>query len=232
MPDSTYLTLAADRSSTNGGRKILARPSIRPLTVILFLVLLVLPIAIPLRVLVLAGAALIWTFLEAGNLKPLGLGRRGLASTLGWGVGVAIAVTVLGEAFAPLIERVLSMKSDYSGYGALAGNAGAAFRLLEFALTSAAIGEEVLFRGFLLHQLTGILGRGNRSRWVSIVTSGAIFGAAHMIQGPTGMLTTGIVGMVFAWAWFRSGRNLWALMLAHAIVDSSGIAMLYFGRYA
>jgi uncharacterized protein len=208
------------------------RTSTRCFAIVVFLGFLVLPVAIPLRVLLLACAALIWTLLESRNLKPVGFGRHRLASTLVWGVGLAVAVTAVGEVVQPLIERLLGMQPDYSGYGALAGNAKAALQLIAFALTSAAIGEEILFRGFLLHQLNAILGSGNGARWASIVAGGAIFGVAHLIQGPLGVINTGIVGVIFGWAWFRSGRNLWALILAHALVDSYGIAMLYLGRYA
>jgi membrane protease YdiL (CAAX protease family) len=141
-------------------------------------------------------------------------------------------VTIVGEVLQPTIERLLGIRTDYSGYGALAGNAEAALRLLGFALVSAAVGEEILFRGFLLHQFTGILGSGRRAQWVSIVTSSVIFGLAHLIQGPSGVLSTCVIGLIFGWAWFRSGRNLWATILAHALVDTCGIAMLYFGRYA
>lgn len=210
----------------------LDRTSTRCLAILLFLGLLVLPVTIPLRVVLLACAALGLTALEARSLKPIGLGPHGLASTLAWGVGIAIGITALGEVLQPLIERLLDVRSDYSGYGALAGNAPAALRLLGFALVSAAIGEEILFRGFLLHQMTAILGPGKAAQWTAIVGGGAIFGVAHLIQGPLGILNTGMVGIFFGWAWFRTGRNLWALILAHALVDSYGIAMLYSGRYA
>lgn len=207
-------------------------PLTRCLAIVLCLGFLVLPVSIPFRVVMLACAALAWTFLEAGKLKPLGLGRHNPGLTLLWGVGIAITVTVVGEIVQPLIEQLLGMRSDYSGYGALAGNAEAALRLLAFALVSAAIAEEILFRGFLLHQMSAILGTGNAARWATIVVGGAVFGLSHFIQGPIGVLNTGFVGMIFGWAWFRSGRNLWALMLAHALIDTYGIGMLYLGRFA
>lgn len=56
--------------------------------------------------------------------------------------------------------------------------------------------------------------------------------AALLQESARGVVTTGIVGLILAWAWFRSGRNLWALIIAHAIMDSYSIAMLYFGLYA
>lgn len=209
----------------------LNRTPVRCLVIVTLIGLLVLPSSIPLRVLVVACAALVLTFLEAGSLQPLGLARHRLRSTLIWGIGIALAVIAIGEIINPLIERLLGIRTDLSAYGALAGNGSAALKLLGFALTSAAIGEEILFRGFLLHQLTSIFGTGGAARRVAIAASGITFGLAHMVQGPLGVVTTGLVGLVFAWAWFRSGRNLWALILAHALVDTYGIAMLYFGLY-
>ena len=210
-------------------RSLLNRKSTRCLAIAIVFGLLILPVTIPLRVILLACIATIWTWMEAGNLKPLGFSRHRLSSTLIWGIGIAVAVTVFGAAFLPLIRQLLGVRSDLSAYGALAGNAPAALKLLGKALTSAAFGEEIVFRGFLLHQLTAILGSGKATRRGAIAISGLAFGFAHINQGLFGIVTTGLVGAIFAWAWFRTGRNLWALILAHALVDSYGIAMLYLG---
>lgn len=211
---------------------LLSRKPVRCLSIALMIGFFSLPVTLPFPVLIAAGLALIWTFLEAGSLAPIGLGRHRLSSTLAWGVGIFVAVSLFGEIVQPTIERLLGIKVDYSGYGALAGNAGAALSLLAYALTSAAIGEEILARGFLLHQLTGTLGSRTGARWAAIALGAILFGLAHWMQGPVGVISTGLVGAIFGWAWFRTGRNLLALILAHALTDTFGIAMLYFGRYA
>lgn len=205
------------------------RMPVRLFAIALMFGLLFAPITIPYRVLLLACAALFWTFLEARSLAPLGLGRHGLTETLIWGVLLAIGVTALGQITEPVLNWLFGIKSDLSGYGALKGNAELALKLLAFALTSAAFGEEVLFRGFLMHQLTAILGTSDRVRWGIVGASGTLFGLAHSIQGPAGIISTGLVGIILSWAWFRSGLNLWALILAHALIDSFGIALLYLG---
>ncbi|MGF7146425.1 hypothetical protein FHS96_000034 [Sphingomonas zeicaulis] len=209
--------------------KILKSTPARCLAVALLIALLFGPLNIPYRVLVLAFAALIWVLLEARELRPIGLGRQRLVPTLMWGGGVAIGVVAAGLVYDILIEKLMGVHSDLSGYGALAGNAEAALKLLGLALTSAAFGEEILFRGFLLYQLSELLGTSARSRWIAILLGGALFGLGHFIQGANGIITTGLVGVVFGWAWFRSGRNLWAMILAHALIDSFGIGMLYLG---
>jgi membrane protease YdiL (CAAX protease family) len=199
------------------------------IAVVLFVGLLFIPAEIPYRVLALAFAAVLWTFLEARSLEPIGLGRHPIGKTLVFGFMLAVGITVAGQILEPAVNWIFGVESDLSGYGALKGNAKLALTLLAYALTSAALGEEILFRGFLQHQLTAIFGAGDRTRWAIIAASGILFGLAHSMQGPAGIVLTGLVGVAFSWAWFRSGRNLWALMLAHALIDSFGIAMLYLG---
>lgn len=230
MPDtSSFHIPGQERRSIHS---VLNRTSIRCLAIAIVFGLLILPVPIPFRVILLACLATIWTWAEAGDLKPLGFSRPRLAPTLIWSFGIFVAMIVFGSVLLPLIQQALGMRSDLSAYGALAGNAPAALKLLGMALTSAAFGEEILFRGFLLHQLTAILGSGDAARRSAIATSGIAFGLAHFNQGLFGIATTGIVGMIFAWAWFRTGRNLWTLILAHALVDTYGIALLYLGFYA
>ncbi|MDQ1159013.1 membrane protease YdiL (CAAX protease family) [Sphingomonas sp. SORGH_AS 950] len=208
-----------------------SRPA-RVLILVALLVAIFAPVSIPYRILVLAAAAAGLIYAETGGLAALGLRRRRWRDTAGWAVLLAISSILIGEFVQPAIAQLLGTPIDYSAYGALAGNADAATRLLIFALTSAAIGEEIVFRGFLVRQLTELLGeRAWRSPLV-VAISALVFGAAHGPQGSVGIITTGIVGALYAAAYLRNGRNLWALMLAHACTDSYGIAMLYFGRYA
>lgn len=210
----------------------LASRPVRLLTVVALLITLFAPVGIPYRILLLAAAAAGVIYAETGGLTALGLGRHRWRDTAGWAALLAIGSILIGEFLQPAIAQLLGTPIDYSAYGALAGNADAAMRLLVFALTSAAIGEEVVFRGFLVRQLTKLLGEGTWRSPLVVAISALVFGAAHAPQGAVGVITTGIVGAVYAAAYLRNGRNLWALMLAHACTDSYGIAMLYFGRYA
>lgn len=207
----------------------LNRTWVRCFAIALFVSLLFLPFQIPLKVVVLACGALIWTFMEAGNLRSIGMRRHRLAPTLIWGVGFAGAVIVVGAIVQPIIEWLTGLKPDHSAYHAIMSNPIAALKLLGFVLISAAFAEEVLFRGFLLHQLTAILGQQEWARRVSIVAAAVIFGLGHLIQGPLGATYTGLIAILMGWAWFRSERNLWALILAHALIDIYSLGRLYFG---
>lgn len=94
---------------------------------------------------------------------------------------------------------------------------------------SAAFGEEFVARGFILNRLGLALG-GTRAAWIAAALAQAvIFGLAHGWQGAAGIITTGIIGLVFGLAYLAIGRNLWLTILAHGVIDSVFIVAIYMG---
>src|SRR5690606_3641350 len=120
---------------------------------------------------------------------------------------------------------------DYSGYGPLRDNAPLVVVLGAQAWLSAAVGEELVFRGFLLHELASLFGANRRGRAVAVLVGAVVFGYAHANQELPGVLLTGIVGALMGAAYFASGRNLPALILAHGLIDTWGLYTLYLGWY-
>ena len=150
-------------------------------------------------------------------------------------VWVAAAV-VIGEAGAILIGDLIHKTTDWQPLDtayirdSIHGNLTA--YLVWIALVvwgSAAFGEELLARGFIMDRLQAAFGRGGLGIALAVIGQAAIFGALHAIQGPTGVVITAYVGLVFAGVYFASGRNLWAPILAHGIVDSISLTLMYLG---
>ena len=69
------------------------------------------------------------------------------------------------------------------------------------AFLPAAFGEEVLFRGWLLRQISGV----TRNAAVIIVLDGAIFALGHFQFGPDALLERTILGAAFAYMTLRLG---------------------------
>ncbi|MES1199698.1 MAG: CPBP family intramembrane glutamic endopeptidase, partial [Pseudomonadota bacterium] len=92
---------------------------------------------------------------------------------------------------------------------------------------SAAFGEELFSRGFVLDRLQIVFGRGRVGIGVAVLAQAALFGWLHSIQGPTGMVITAYAGIVFGVIYFVSGRNLWTTILAHGITDTIGLTLMY-----
>ncbi|MDQ3280121.1 MAG: CPBP family intramembrane metalloprotease [Acidobacteriota bacterium] len=85
---------------------------------------------------------------------------------------------------------------------------------------SAAFGEEMVVRGFILDRMMKLFGSSrNPAALAAVVLQAALFGAFHFYQGMAGVLITGMVGLVIGLVWFLGGRNLWACILLHGLVD-------------
>jgi membrane protease YdiL (CAAX protease family) len=63
------------------------------------------------------------------------------------------------------------------------------------------------------------------------VATSVLFGVVHLYQGLSGIVATGITGLVFGGLYLASGRNLWACVIAHGVLDTAGFVMMYLGIY-
>ena len=81
---------------------------------------------------------------------------------------------------------------------------------------TAGICEEVLYRGFLpaylVHIFPGV------PFWLAIVIAAVLFGVGHIYQKVTGVLGTGIMGLLFGFLYFFTG-SLFLPMIVHALFD-------------
>jgi len=95
----------------------------------------------------------------------------------------------------------------------------------------AAFMEEMVYRGWIMTRLAELM-RFSTGRWiVGVVASSALFGFAHLYQGTSGVIATGLTGVLFAGIYLANGRNLWAAIVAHGALDTAGFVMIYLGAY-
>ncbi len=94
-----------------------------------------------------------------------------------------------------------------------------------------AFGEELFFRGFLLHRLLVLTSDSKWGRVLACAISGAWFGSAHISQGLTGMLLTGLIGFTLGMVYLnRISRSLWPLVVVHGAVDSIVLSVAWLSR--
>ncbi len=79
-------------------------------------------------------------------------------------------------------------------------------------------GEELFFRSYLIRRLrqAGLTGP-----WAALVSS-LVFGSAHGLQGPLGLVLATLLGLYFAWRWLDAG-NIHEIALGHAMYDAGVI---------
>lgn len=159
----------------------------------------------------------------------------GLRRPTGW-VGVLVGVVVLYLTcvigvivIISTIARTLGWPPlDISRFADLPGHPAKLATMLVLVWTTAAFGEELVFRGFLLDRIESLLGgKGGARTFVAVAAQAAIFGSAHAYLGRVGMATAALVGTVYATWFVLRGRNLWPLIIAHGITDTISMIAVY-----
>ncbi len=183
---------------------------------------------------VIAGLALVWLlfllrFICGERLCDLNLRHaRWWQDTLG-GVGLTFLTLGVLYSIGPVIGRLLPSQPQ-SGLGdVFAGLARDPWRLALFlgpGLALGAAGFEELVRVFFLSRWWKIA-PGPAWRWLGVLISAALFGLAHLYQGPAGMANTALGGLILAVVYLRFGR-VWPLVISHYLHDALQIGLVVY----
>ncbi|PYJ76373.1 MAG: hypothetical protein DME69_13225 [Verrucomicrobia bacterium] len=72
-------------------------------------------------------------------------------------------------------------------------------------------------------------GRSTIAYWLGIVLVSILFGYGHYYKGPSGIIDSGLAGLILGTAYMVAGRNLWACIFAHGFIDTFGVIDAFFG---
>jgi membrane protease YdiL (CAAX protease family) len=171
------------------------------------------------------------------------VGGRGTAGLLGLGLGrprswamtliSALVTAVLGQLAVSLLTPLavgLWGAPDFSALGAIQGHPWVLAKYLVIIWTTAAFGEEIVFRGFLIPRIAQVYGDTWPAKLGAIVTAAIFFGAAHAYQGLSGAVLTGVIALVYGAAFVAARGNLWRTILAHGLYDSTAFILLYLAK--
>jgi CAAX protease family protein len=156
------------------------------------------------------GLYLLWR--SGLRLTQIGLGRFGWRADLGGGVGLAALIGLPGLALY-LAARTLHLNA--SVIPSSLGDTWWRVPMLLLVAFANGWAEEIIVVGYLLTRLEQ-LGVGTRA---ALVWSSLLRGAYHLYQGFGAGLGNVAMGLVFGYAWHRTGR-LWPLVIAHGIIDA------------
>ena len=117
-------------------------------------------------------------------------------------IGIALAGALLLQLFdagilMPILNRLTGTTIQYSGFATLKGNQQVLLLYLAVSWTLAALGEEVVYRGYLQKLLCNLFNNNNLGVAASIGFSSLLFGLAHVEQGFVGVLVTTIDALFF-----------------------------------
>lgn len=166
------------------------------------------------------------TWAEAGLRRPRPLWRVP-ALVIGGYAAVGAAVTGLTLMVLPALGIA---PQTHAVFGALRGNLGEyLYWLLPVGWGSAAIGEELVFRGFLQSRLERMFSAFPGAGLFAALAQAAIFGALHLYQGAGGALIAGATGFIIGLVYLFGGRNLWACIILHGLIDTISLTAIYTG---
>src|SRR5881396_486060 len=153
--------------------------------------------------------------------------RTALAG-MGAGIGYQCFSLYVAE---PAIARLTGKLPDVSLFAPLAGNVHFLLISLGVAWTLAAVGEEFVYRGYLLTRIARGLGDTPRAWLGALAVTSILFGVSHRYQGASGMVSAGLGGFTFGLLYLVTGCNLWVAVIAHGTMDTVGFLLLFLGKY-
>jgi membrane protease YdiL (CAAX protease family) len=169
------------------------------------------------------------TWQRGGGLAPLGFRQpeswlSTILLSLALGGILAFASTLIIE---PLTDKLTGEMIDHSLFDGLRGNLAALLKMLLVVWLLVAFLEELIFRGFVMTELAGILGKGVWGTVANLLYSSILFGIAHWYQGKSGALSTGLIGLLIGLIFIAGGYNLWLPILTHGFIDTFGLGLVY-----
>lgn len=178
-----------------------------------------------------AAAAVVAIQMKGGGLSEIGLSGPpdllALAPLVAG--GLAACYLIAGATSYALAQAGLA--PDVSRLDFIKGNLPALALMLAVSWTTAAFGEEIVFRGFLLNRAAGL--DAGAQDWVLVVILGQsiLFGLAHAYQGIGGVIVTGILGLALGVLTVLAQGDLWPAIIVHGLINTVSLTAIYFGKF-
>jgi CAAX protease family protein len=186
---------------------------------------------IPNEVPILFVLGLISMQVRDGSWKAMGLRwpaswRRTVLFALG---AAALRISLGALVIDPITAHFWHPAIAPSGSDEIAGHWMVALQWFFLIWTFAAFGEEIGYRGYLLKRAADAGGRSKAAYWAGVLLVAVLFGYGHYYKGPSGVVDSGMAGLVLGAAYVLSEGNLWVCILAHGFIDTFGVVAAFFG---
>lgn len=116
------------------------------------------------------------------------------------------------------LAKVMEKKSGMQGVDIMIPTTRLEKKWFRFCALTAAICEEIIFRGLLFYIIKQYLPEANS--YLVLVIGSVIFGIAHMYQGLSGMVRTALTGALIGALFLVSGSLIYGVIL-HFVIDIS-----------
>lgn len=163
------------------------------------------------------------------QLNRFGFGTRIHWKHVAWALGAVALLQLASLVIDPALESLFGTGRDLGRFADVEGSIPALLSVLALSWTFAAFGEEVAFRIVLLLGLMSVLGKSNVAVGAAVLLQAVVFGLVHLYQGPAGIVSSAISGLVFGTAVVLARGAIWPAALAHGTNNTIGLLMIYQG---
>jgi len=164
---------------------------------------------------------------DVGFARPRSWGK---ALLIGTAVGICLEALELFVT-QPILVRWLGKMPDLSDFADMVGNLKLFLIYLVLVWTLGALGEEIVYRGYMMNRVAGLF-RERKAAWVvSLIAVSFVFGSGHLDQGATGMIENVWNGVLLGALYLACGRNLAVPVIAHAVGDTLDFVLIFLGKY-
>ncbi len=198
-------------------------------TIISLLLVLVIP---PIGVLI--SFLIIITYLLWGKNRTLRFKSIGFKSELNW-LNTIIICLIMGIIIEfsfqiiinPFLENITYSKIDLSAYDNLRGNIPNFLFMILVGWLVGGFMEEILFRGFLITRISSLFKNIKAGDIIGIIITSFAFGYSHLYQDWSGVLSTGLISIIFGIIFIKSGKNIWYPIFTHGFVNMTALTIIY-----
>ena len=162
------------------------------------------------------------------TFKELGLNRpkywvRTIA--LGLLLSVVIIAAVKGVEYVFLGKN---LQPDVSRFDPIKANPFYLILTLIFVWLTAGLGEELIWRRFMMKSMATLIGNGWKGWTFSLLITSVLFGSIHLYQGWVGMVQTGLAGVFLGVIFIQNGKhNLWLNAFTHGFINTISLIYIY-----
>jgi len=129
----------------------------------------------------------------------------------------------------PFLELYFG-KLDLSEVSHIVGNVSNYLLYLLLGWIFGGFCEEIIFRGYVIKRLAIIFGDTNKAWLLSAIIASIGFGYMHYYQGPSGIITAGVIGFILGLIFIYNRNNLILPILTHGIYNMIAMTLIYLGK--
>jgi membrane protease YdiL (CAAX protease family) len=163
--------------------------------------------------------------------------KMGLRRPASWpqvflaGTGSAVAGALLSEkVISPLLLHLTGeTQPRVVAPASLRGNLFYFLILLMGIWLLAALGEELVYRGYVLNRLADLFGHGKVGWGIGLIASSLMFGLGHGIGNRAFIIGSFLVGLLEGGLYLACRRNLWPSIIFHGIWDTIFLILFFLG---